>query len=102
MESLKEVYRQIPDVLKNKYALAFGIFLLWMTFVDTNTFVSQIKMQNQIEQKEQLKAYYETETNKLNESLDNLLNDNETLEKFAREEYLMKRDNEDVFVILEK
>jgi cell division protein FtsB len=51
---------------------------------------------------EKSKKYYREETEKQRKELEALKNDPAALEKYAREKYLMKRDNEDLFLIPEK
>ena len=103
MNKLKQVLRAIiynfPNSFKNKYALTAFIFLIWMFVFDTNTIPSQVRLTMQIDEMEEKKNYYKEEIEVVNQSLEDLLTNEETQEKFARENYLMKRKNEDVFVI---
>lgn len=103
MNKLKHILRTIlqntPNSFKNKYAITAIIFLIWMFVFDTNTIPSQVRLSMQIEEMGQKKDYYKEEIEVVNQSLEDLLTNEETQEKFARENYLMKRTNEDVFVI---
>ncbi len=103
MNQLKTIWlnlsQKIPSTLKNKYILTGMFFFLWMMLFDTNTIPSQFRLKNQIDEMEQKKAYYKNEIQVVNQSLEDLLNNEATQEKFARENYLMKKRNEDVFVI---
>ncbi len=101
MKQLKKFYQQIPSWLKNRYLLSSVFFIVWMLFFDTNTIWSQIKLQMTINKMEAKKSYYEAEIDRVNQDLDDLLTDDRTLEKFARENYFMKKENEDIFVITE-
>ncbi len=96
---IRTLYQHIPNSFKNKYALTLFIFLLWMMVFDTNTLPSQVRLSMQINEMEQKKDYYKEEIEVVNQSLEDLLTNEATQEKFARENYLMKRKNEDVFVI---
>lgn len=86
----------------NKYFyVGFG-FLLWMLFADQESLVVQHKLSNDIKTLEKQKEFYLEEIEKNQTSLDILTNDTTSLEKFARENYFMKKDNEEVFVVIEE
>ena len=88
--------------LKNKYVLTVLLFLVWMTFFDRNDLITQYKQRSELNQLKQDKGYYLQEIQKNREMIEGLTTNPEQLERFAREKYLMKKDNEDVFVIVEK
>jgi cell division protein FtsB len=73
-----------------------------MTFFDRNDLITQFKQWSNLDQMKQDKAYYLREIEKNREMIEGLTTDTEQLETFAREKYLMKKDNEDVFVIVKK
>lgn len=73
-----------------------------MLFFDQNDFITQIKLKQRLSKIEKQKEYYHSEINRTQNELDNLLNDDAKLEKFAREKYLMKKKNEDLFIITEE
>ena len=87
--------------MKNKYILFLFVFVIWMSFFDKNDFVTQYLQRSNLEQMRQDKLFYQSEIDKNRKEIDGLNNDPKKLEKFAREKYLMKRENEDVFVIVE-
>lgn len=91
---------QIPSFLKNKYALTIIGFALWMLFFDQYTLYTQYKFKQELNQLEKDKDYYEREITKAEADLNELMTNDNQLEKFAREKYLMKRDNEEIFVII--
>jgi cell division protein DivIC len=74
------------------------VFLVWMTFFDENNFISQVENRLKLAELEVDKEHYVKEINQSAEDLKLLQNDKELLEKFARERYLMKKENEDIFV----
>ncbi|MBX7181012.1 MAG: septum formation initiator family protein [Bacteroidia bacterium] len=86
----------------NKYLICFLIFLVWMTFFDRNNFIYQHENRTQLQVMEQERQYYEDQIKENEKELQELLTNKETLEKFAREKYLMKKDNEEIFVILKE
>lgn len=91
---------RIPSFIKNKYVLTVIGFALWMIFFDQYTLYTQYKFKQELNQLEKDKEYYEREITKAAADLNELMTNDNQLEKFAREKYLMKRDNEEIFVII--
>ena len=102
MNFFKRYYEQIPAFLKNKYILVGGIVLIWVAFFDSHNLVKQSKLKEEIQDLEEKRKFYETEIKKDSIALHELTTNPKTQEKFAREKYFMKKDNEDVIVILEE
>lgn len=73
-----------------------------MLFFDQNDIISQIELKQQLNSVENKREYYKTQIKETRSDLENLLNDNEKLERFARERYLMKKPNEEIFVIVDE
>ncbi|MFT4753107.1 MAG: cell division protein DivIC [Salibacteraceae bacterium] len=96
---IKKYLDKIPTGLKNKYAITLIAFSFWMIFFDSNDVFMLMKLKNELHTIESEKEYFEVRIQETRADLDNLLNDNEKLEKFAREKYLMKNSNEDIFVV---
>lgn len=94
--------KRLIDLFRNKYFLVSIAFLVWMIFFDKNDLFSQYQYHQQVSKLKQERDFYQKETIKVNNDLDELTSDPQKLEKFAREKYLMKKDNEDVFVIVPK
>jgi len=90
------------NLIKNKYLIAGIAFLTWMLFFDRNDLMSQYEYRQQLHKLEAEKEFYLTETEKTVKDLSELTTDRSKLEKFAREKYLMKKENEDVFVIIKE
>ncbi len=78
------------------------MFLVWMLFFDSNDFVTQFQMSRQLSEKLEDKQYYLDKIEEVQKDRKELLSNPELLEKFAREKYLMKRPNEEVFIIVPK
>lgn len=93
--------RLLPH-LKNKFVVVSALFLVWMMFFDKNDWITQIKLKQQLRGIEKEKAYYQAQAEQVKADSKDLFTDPQKLEKFAREEYLMKKDNEDLFVIVEE
>ncbi|MHB1276828.1 MAG: FtsB family cell division protein [Bacteroidia bacterium] len=90
----------VQKLIQYRYAITFGFFLLWMIFFDQNNMIEQYKLRSQLQDLKDEKEYYLQEMAKAQREYDELFTNQESLEKFAREKYLMKRDNEDIFVIV--
>ena len=94
-----------PDILNrlnNKYAITIIVFGVWMLFFDNNNFIAQIRLNRTLHELELEKEYYLTEIEKDKLATFELITDTLTLEKFGREQYLMKRDNEDIYLIVDE
>ncbi|HEY5326553.1 MAG TPA: septum formation initiator family protein [Mucilaginibacter sp.] len=92
--------RRLLNLLKNKYFLITMAFLVWMMFFDKNDLFSQYQYHRQVSKLKQERDFYQKETTKVRKDLNELTSNPQMLEKFAREKYLMKKANEDVFVIV--
>ena len=97
----QEIWKKVLPWVRNKYILTSMVFLLWLFLFDRSNWFDMIGEFRAIHNLENEKEYYqqkiETDTKKLKE----LKTNDENLEKFAREQYLMKKPNEDVFIVEE-
>ncbi len=89
-------------LLKNKYFIAIMVFIIWMLFFDQNKIGNRYKLSSQLRQLEQQKEYYQQEIEQNKKLTHKLNHDSAYLERFAREKYLMKRDNEEIYVIVQE
>ncbi|MEM7484859.1 MAG: septum formation initiator family protein [Bacteroidota bacterium] len=85
-------------VMTNMYVLVLTIFVIWMTFFDTNSLMIHLELQNEVRKLEKQKDFLQGEIDKDKEILKKLSSKSE-LEKFAREKYYMKKENEEIFLI---
>lgn len=85
-------------LLTNIYVLVLTIFVIWMTFFDTNSVLIHLELRKEIKKLEQQKSFLKTEISKDKKVLKKLATPEE-LEKFAREKYYMKKENEEIFLI---
>jgi cell division protein DivIC len=92
-------WKKLIPYLKNKYIIALLVFFVWILFFDQNNLVDRYISHRNIRQLERDKKYFRHRIMEDSIRLDELRTDNENLEKFAREQYLMKRENEDIFII---
>jgi cell division protein DivIC len=94
--------KKLSPYFRNFYLVTGVAFLVWMTFLDSNDLVSRLRMNSRLGALEDEKEYYLEKIKEVEKDRTELMTDKELLEKFAREKYLMKRENEDVFVIVEE
>jgi cell division protein DivIC len=99
---MKQLLDRIPAWIKNKYLLATVAFAVVILFLDRNDLFTQLERAEELKNLEKSKKYYRAETIKQKQELEALKNDPAALEKFAREKYLMKKDDEDLFLVPEK
>ncbi|MFA8433728.1 MAG: septum formation initiator family protein [Marinifilaceae bacterium] len=96
---LKQVLYRI---LRSKYVISFLIFYIWLFFFDQHSIWERKDNEATIKALSKEKAYYlekiENDRNRIHELKTNRVN----LEKFAREQYLMKKENEDIFIVIEE
>lgn len=85
-------------IASNKYLLVTLAFVFWMFFLDTNSWLIHHELNSEIEDLEKNKQYYQNEISK-DKAIIEKLNDSLELEKFARSEYFMKRENEEIYII---
>ncbi len=98
--------QKIPKWLKpafrlgrNKYAIAAAVFLIWIIFFDRNDLITQVGYIARLHELRNQRAYLNERIDSTDKQLHQLLSNPEELQKFARERYLMKKNNEDVFII---
>jgi cell division protein DivIC len=98
--SLAGLRDRLPAWMKNRYVITVLIFLVWIILLDPNNLISRAREIRNLNRLEREKEYYlgriEEDRRKLNE----LRTSNENLEKYAREQYRMKRPDEDLFIIV--
>lgn len=89
----------LPPQLRNKYFLILAIFFAILIFVDKHDLISQFRLQRTVNKLEQDKRFYK---HKIEEAEANRAAFDENKERYAREQYRMKRTDEDVFIIVEE
>jgi cell division protein DivIC len=87
---------------RNFYALTGMAFLVWMLLFDANDFISQYQMSKKLRDLENEKDYYLEKIEEVKKDREELLGNQQLLEKFAREKYLMKKNTEEVFVTVDQ
>jgi cell division protein FtsB len=96
------MFKKLPKSFRNFYFLTVFIFLLWMLALDSNNLITRFQMSSKLRSLENEKEYYEEKIEEVRKDHDELFGDRESIEKFAREKYLMKKKTEDIFIVEEK
>ena len=86
------------SILTNIYVLVLTVFVVWMIFFDTNSLLIHMELKREIKKLEKQKEFLKEEIAKDKEVMDRL-SDPEELEKFAREQYYLKKKDEEIFII---
>lgn len=102
IEKIRNWYKGLPGILRNKYFVVGMLFLIWMLFVDDYNMFFQWRQSRTISDLQRKCDFYRDEIVSVKKEKDELFSSQEKLEKYAREKYLMKKDNEDLFVIERK
>ena len=89
---------RLLKLIKSTYGVIIILFIIWMIFFDSNSFIIHNELNNDINELNDQKSYYEKEIAKDNIELQ-LIQSDSGLEKYAREKLYMKKDNEEIFLI---
>lgn len=87
------------NFFRNKYVIAVTAFIVLMLFIDHNDIFVQMNRRKQFNDLLSSKHFYEQQIEQTKKNLADLQNNSAALEKYAREKFLLKRDNEDLFVV---
>ena len=100
MNKFKNLIAKYPflSFFANRYILVLLFFIIWMLFLDNYSYLEHRVLDKEIEEIEDNIDYYKTEIKKDSASIKQLKNNNR-VEKYAREKYYMKRENEDIYII---
>lgn len=88
--------------LKNRYVLTLLVFGVWMSFFDSHDLITQYRYRVRLSELEENKRFYEEQIIQVKKDREELMTDTEKLEKFAREKYKMKKDDEDLYIVIRK
>ena len=89
----------IPSWLKNKYLLTCSFFVIWMLFFDPKDILSDFERRSKLNELQNSEQHLKQLITESNTELNLLKNNAQSIEKYAREKYLMKKDNEDLFIV---
>jgi cell division protein DivIC len=95
-----KILNKVPPFFRNKYILTIIIFFLWLLLFDANSLLDKFRAMKDVKQLKIDKEYYENRIENDKRKLNELKTDNDNLEKFAREQYHMKRPDEDLYIIV--
>ncbi|MFK7953872.1 MAG: septum formation initiator family protein [Ekhidna sp.] len=97
---MKDFYRKIPSFFKSFYFLSAFFFLTWLAFIDSNDLFMQVELSSKRAELTAFKQLYEDRILEVKNDREALINNPDLLEKVAREKYLMKKKNEDLFIVV--
>ena len=89
----------IPAPVRNRYFMVLALSAAWIIFFDKHDVITQWKLSRSLKEMEVDKSYYQAQIEQVKKDKEDLETNKE---KFAREHYFMKKDNEDVFIFVEK
>jgi len=99
---IKKLLDRIPAFIKNKYFITTVVFLVLMIFLDRNNLISQYMLRKELIGLREELRFYREQAAKDSIELNRLLSDSLELEKLGREKYMMKRDSEDIYIIVRR
>ncbi|QDP86446.1 septum formation initiator family protein [Chryseobacterium sp. SNU WT5] len=93
-------FKFLQKYVVNKYFVTIFLFLVWMVFFDSTSFLVINELNGEVNKYEQQLAYYQSEYQKNDEFYKKLMNNKAEKEKYARENYFMKKPNEEIFILV--
>ncbi|MBP7497939.1 MAG: septum formation initiator family protein [Bacteroidales bacterium] len=95
---LKKIFR----LFSNKFVIVTLVFLVWITFFDNSNLIKRFSDNKQLNKLKKEKASYKQEVYNDSVFINELSNDDEVFERYAREKYFMKKDSEDIYVVVKE
>ena len=92
----KPLVNKLPSGFKNRVFIILAIFLIWMLLFDKASVYTQYKLVRTVNKLQNDKIYYQNQIKEVEAQRQDM---ESNTEKFARERYFMKANDEDVFVI---
>lgn len=89
-------------IITNQYIIALAAFVALLFFSDRNNIIDQYKLRAQYNKVKAEHVFYQKQIDEAKKQYEELFTSDKNLEKFAREKYLMKKEDEDVFVFVRK
>lgn len=102
IDKLRSYFLRLPAVFRNVFFLSGAAFAIWMLFFDENNMMVQYHRRHQLSDLSRKARYYRQEIARVDDQIDQLTTNSATQERYARENYMMKKDSEDVFVIVQR
>lgn len=94
-----KILKRVISFLRNKYLVAMAVFLAWVLFFDSRDIFSQMEKRAELNNLLETKRFYEAEIATAKKQLSDIQHNAAALEKIAREQYKMKKPNEDLFLV---
>ena len=94
--------KTIIRIIKNKFILTGLLFFTWLILFDQNSIVDRISLARRNSELQEQKKHYQLEIESNRLKMEELQSDPEHLEKYAREQYLMKKPDEELFIVIEE
>lgn len=99
---MKQLIEKIPPFFRNFYFLSSLFFLIWLAFVDSNDLFMQSQLSSKHSELLKSKQFYEDKIMEVKNDKAALTTNPDLLEKMAREKYLMKKENEDLYIVVKE
>ena len=93
---------KIPKRFRSFYFITAVCFILWMLVLDNNDLISRFRLSAKMNSLENEREYYQEKIEEVNKDRNEVFGDKESIEKFAREKYPMKKESEDIFIVKEE
>ena len=90
---------RFPKIFTNKYLITGIAFAVWMLFFDRNDLSLQLKRVQELNKLQENEKLMNDQIADTKHELRLLKTNPETLEKYAREKFMMKKENEDLYII---
>jgi cell division protein DivIC len=92
-------FKPVLDKLKNKYVIVILAFLIWMAFFDPKDIGLMFSRSSKLNELKTSEKHLKTEIQQTKKELSLLKTDASSIEKYAREKFYMKKDNEELFIV---
>lgn len=92
----------VRRIFRNFYLAGIAVFAFWMLFLDSNDLINQLRLRFKLSALKREKAFYQEKIEEVKADREQLLTDEEMLETYARERYMMKKPEEELYIIVEK
>jgi cell division protein FtsB len=100
-EKLKKIFATVKNfTVKNIMWIVGVLFVVWITFFDDFSLIDRFEKMSKLHELRENEKYYEQENLENSTRLEELMSGKEKLEKFAREQYYMKEEDEDIFLVI--
>ena len=103
IQNIKRVHAESKTLkfIRNKYTVVTVFFLVWVLFIDTNNLFVWMNDLKTVSSQQRQKEYYRQAIKQTDEKLNELTSNKDSLEKFAREQYLFHQKDEEIFIVVE-